>query len=78
MLMHMSPSSPLMIANESHKLRSGFYDPERSKPLTNFIVSAVFALLMGGALWYSLSSTLTQMTERDCAAGIQKACNSLK
>lgn len=78
MLMHMSPFSPLMIANESHKLRSGFYDPVRSKPLTNFVVSTVFALLLGGAFFYSLTSTLTQMTERDCAAGIQKACNSLK
>jgi len=79
MLAHMSPSpSLLMIANESHKLRSGFYNPERSKPLINFVASCVFALLLGGAFWYSLTSTLTQMTERDCAAGIQKACDSLK
>lgn len=78
MLTHMSLSSPLMIAHESHKLRSGFYNPERSKPLTNFVVSSVFALLLGGAFFYSLTSTLTSMTERDCAAGIQKACNSLK
>tara|TARA_B100002051_G_scaffold268244_1_gene297824 strand:+ start:2099 stop:2302 length:204 start_codon:yes stop_codon:yes gene_type:complete len=67
-----------MIANESHKLRSGFYNPERSKPMTNFIVSSVFALLLGGAFFYSLTSTFTSMTERDCAAGIQKACDSLK
>ena len=79
MLAHMSPSpSPLMIANESHKLRSGFYDPERSKPLINFVVSSAFALLLGGAFWLSLTSTLHQMTVRDCAAGIQKACDSLK
>jgi hypothetical protein len=67
-----------MIANESHKLRSGFYNPTRSKPMTNFVVSSVFALLLGGAFWLSLTSTLHQMTERDCAAGIQKACDSLK
>lgn len=67
-----------MIDHESHKLRSGFYDPERSKPMTNFVVSSVFALLLGGAFFYSLTSTLTSMTERDCAAGVQKACNSLK
>jgi hypothetical protein len=67
-----------MIAYESHKLRSRFYDPKRSKPMTNFVVSTVFALLMGGAFWLSLNSTLHQMTERDCAAGVQKACDSLK
>ena len=67
-----------MIAQESRKLRSGFYNPTRSKPMTNFVVSSVFALLMGGAFWLSLTSTMDQMTERDCAAGIQKACDSLK
>tara|TARA_Y100000401_G_scaffold44874_1_gene34415 strand:- start:2064 stop:2267 length:204 start_codon:yes stop_codon:yes gene_type:complete len=67
-----------MIAHESKKLRSGFYDPKHSKPMTNFVVSTVFALLMGGAFWLSLNSSLHQMTERDCAAGIQKACDSLK
>lgn len=46
--------------------------------MTNFVVSTVFALLMGGAFWLSLNSSLHQMTERDCAAGIQKACDSLK
>ncbi len=67
-----------MIAHESHKLRSGFYNPERSKPMTNFVVSSVFALLFGGAFFYSINQTLAEMTQRDCAAGIQKACNSLK
>nr|BAR24779.1 hypothetical protein [uncultured Mediterranean phage uvMED] len=67
-----------MIAHESHKLRSGFYNPEHSRSFTNFVVSSVFALLLGGAFFYSLTSTLNSMTERDCAAGIQKACNSLK
>ena len=74
----MSLSSLLMISHESHKLRSGFYNPEHSRSFTNFVVSSVFALLLGGAFWYSLTTSLTEMTQRDCAAGIQKACNSLK
>ena len=56
----------------------GFYDPERRSPKTNAIVIAVFCFLMGGAFWYSLDTTLTDMTQRDCNAGIQKACDSLK
>ena len=30
------------------------------------------------AFWYSLTSTLDQLTLRDCNAGITKACNQLK
>ena len=56
----------------------GFYDPEHKSPKTNGIVIAVFCVLLGGAFWYSLDSTLTDMTQRDCNAGIQKACDSLK
>lgn len=55
-----------------------FYDPDYRKPRTNAIVIAVFCFLMGGAFWYSLDTTLTDMTQRDCNAGIQKACDSLK
>ena len=56
----------------------GFYDPERRSSNTNAIVIAVFCFLMGGAFWYSLDTTLTQITQRDCNAGVQKACDSLK
>ena len=56
----------------------GFYDPERRSSKTNAIVIAVFCFLIGGAFWYSLNTTLTDMTQRDCNAGIQKACDSLK
>lgn len=68
----------LMTPNSIYDRSPGFYDPERRKPRTNAIVIAVFCFLMGGAFWYSLDSTLTDMTQRDCNAGIQKACNSLK
>jgi len=56
----------------------GFYDPEYKSPKTNGIVIAIFCVLLGGAFWYSLNSTLTDMTQRDCNAGVQKACDSLK
>ena len=56
----------------------GFYDPEHKSPKTNGIVIAIFCVLFGGAFWYSLNSTLTDMTQRDCNAGVQRACDSLK
>jgi|TARA_Y100000033_G_scaffold41536_1_gene42028 hypothetical protein len=56
----------------------GFYDPEHKSPKTNGIVVAIFCVLLGGAFWYSLNSTLTDMTQRDCNAGVQRACDSLK
>ena len=63
---------------ESNKLRSGFYDPTRSKTKTNVIVSIVFALMLGGAFWYSLTSTLDQQQRQHCEQGWQRACESLK
>jgi len=56
----------------------GFYDPEHKSPKTNGIVVAIFCVLLGSAFWYSLNSTLTDMTQRDCNAGVQRACDSLK
>ena len=78
-LLHMSPfSRSLMTPNSIYDRSPGFYDPARRSPKTNAIVIAVFCCLMGGAFWYSLDTTLTEMTQRDCNAGIQKACDSLK
>jgi len=34
--------------------------------------------LLGGAFWVSMTSTLDQMTERDCRLGVQAACEELK
>jgi len=34
--------------------------------------------LLGGAFWVSLTTTLDDMTKRDCAAGVQKACEAIK
>tara|TARA_Y100000004_G_scaffold76194_1_gene85709 strand:+ start:576 stop:779 length:204 start_codon:yes stop_codon:yes gene_type:complete len=67
-----------MISRNINYRSPGFCDPERRSSKTNAIVIAVFCFLMGGAFWYSLNTTLTDMTQRDCNAGIQAACNSLK
>ena len=78
-VLHMSPFSRSLMTPKSINYRSpGFYDPERKSPKTNGIVVAIFCVLLGGAFWYSLNSTLTDMTQRDCNAGVQKACDSLK
>jgi len=69
---------PLMIKHESHKLRSGFYDPERSSAKTNTIVSVVACVLFGIAAWYSLTSTLDQQQAHHCEQGWQRACEKLK
>ena len=42
------------------------------------VISVLSAALLSGAAWYSLTSTLDDMTQRDCNAGIQKACEALK
>jgi hypothetical protein len=63
---------------ESNKLRSGFYDPERSKASTNVIVSIVFVLMFSGAFWYSLTTTLDNQQRQHCAQGWQRACEGLK
>jgi hypothetical protein len=71
-------SRSLMTRNSIYDRSPGFYGPERRAPKSNAIVIAVFCFLMGGAFWYSLDTTLTEMTQRDCNAGIQRACDSLK
>ena len=53
-------------------------DPARLSPRANAIIWAVFAVLLGGAAYYSVTTTLDDMTQRDCAAGIQKACEAIK
>ena len=63
---------------ESRKLRSGFYENKKQVNLAAPAVTAAAAILLGGAFWYSLNATLDDMTRRDCAAGIQKACQALK
>ena len=42
------------------------------------VFTALFVVLFGGAFWLTLTSTLDQMTERDCRLGVQTACEALK
>tara|TARA_Y100000356_G_C11154426_1_gene232440 strand:- start:401 stop:670 length:270 start_codon:yes stop_codon:yes gene_type:complete len=69
---------PNMKTYESRKLRSGFYESKRQRRLAGPAVTVAASILLGGAFWYSLTTTLDDMTRSDCAAGIQKACKSLK
>jgi Zn-finger domain-containing protein len=66
-----------MIKYESHKLRSGFYENKRTRKREQITI-VIFCLLLGGAAWYSLTTTLDDMTRRDCLAGVQKACTALE
>tara|TARA_Y100000385_G_C13066488_1_gene626940 strand:- start:437 stop:739 length:303 start_codon:yes stop_codon:yes gene_type:complete len=50
----------------------------RQSSISAPVVSVIFAALLSGAAWYCMTSTLDQMTQRDCNAGIQKACDALK
>ena len=54
------------------------YDPHKHSARRNAVIFTVFGVLLSGAFWISLTETLTQMTERDCAAGVEKACNALR
>tara|TARA_R110000772_G_scaffold95043_1_gene193235 strand:- start:1075 stop:1344 length:270 start_codon:yes stop_codon:yes gene_type:complete len=67
-----------MTFHQSHKLHSGFYGNKRQVRLAAPVISVLFAALLSGAAWYCLTSSLDQLTLRDCNAGIQKACEVLK
>ena len=67
-----------MAYHESKKLRSGFYENKLQRRLTAPCLSIVCAVLVSGAFWIGLTSSLDFMTEKDCRAGIVKACEALK
>lgn len=67
-----------MTSHQSQKLHSGFYGNKHQVSLAAPVVSVLFAALLLGAAWYCMTSTLDDMTQRDCNAGIQKACEALK
>jgi len=46
--------------------------------MKNFLLSSCFAVAFAAAAWHSLTTTLDQMTARDCQAGVVKACESLQ
>ena len=67
-----------MTSYQSRKQHSGFYGNKTHVSLAAPVVSVLFAALLSGAAWYSMTSTLDDMTQRDCNAGIQKACEVLR
>ena len=75
--MRLSTPLQLMKTHSTSKLRSRFYDPERSSFKANAIISIAFALLLGGAFWYSLTTTLEDQQKLHCQQGWQPACKKL-
>lgn len=39
---------------------------------------STLCLLLGAAAFYSLTTTLTDMTKADCLAGVERACRQLQ
>jgi hypothetical protein len=46
--------------------------------MRTILLGSTLCLGLTAGFWYSLTSTLTDMTIRDCRAGVQKACNQLQ
>nr|BAR36836.1 hypothetical protein [uncultured Mediterranean phage uvMED] len=67
-----------MKPNSIYDRSPGFYEPERRSSKTNAIVIGVFCLLMGGAFWYSLTTTLDEQQKLHCKQGWQAACEKLQ
>jgi hypothetical protein len=46
--------------------------------MRTFLASTALCLSLGAGFWFALTSTLTDMTEADCLAGVQRACEQLE
>jgi hypothetical protein len=46
--------------------------------MRTFLASTTLCLALGVGFWYSLTSSLTNLTIRDCQAGVDRACQQLK
>ena len=53
-------------------------EPSTTPTMRPFLDSSTLCLALGLGFWYALTSTLTDMTQRDCKAGVQRACDQLK
>lgn len=60
-----------------HHVRATTHRPMASTILRSIGAVAIVAGLSGAA-WFSLTTTLDQMTANDCRAGIQRACEALQ
>jgi hypothetical protein len=54
--------------------------PPHDNPSTmrTFLASTLLCLGLGAGFWFALTSTLTDLTIRDCQAGVQRACKQLE
>lgn len=41
------------------------------------ISASLLCLALSAGFWYSITSTLDDLTRRDCRAGVQRACDQL-
>jgi len=62
---------------KSEKVPHDFYSHKAEKR-RHIVLACVLAVLFGSAFWYSLTTTLDDITRRDCLAGMQKACMQLE
>lgn len=46
--------------------------------MRSFIALPLLWALLAVGFWYSLTGTLTDMAQRDCAAGVWRACQFLQ
>lgn len=46
--------------------------------MRSFLSTSALCLTLTAGFWYCLTTTLDKMTEADCRAGIQRACDSLR
>jgi hypothetical protein len=47
-------------------------------PLSQAVAVIVFGLGLGGVAFWALTSTLDDMTRRDCQAGVVRACEEVQ
>ena len=52
--------------------------PDPVKTFLNGITTATMFAAVGGIFFFALTSTLDDMTRRDCDLGVQAACEELK
>tara|TARA_Y100000004_G_scaffold56700_1_gene63066 strand:- start:521 stop:730 length:210 start_codon:yes stop_codon:yes gene_type:complete len=62
---------------KSRNLGNSFYKPENMRKRERVMI-ALFCVLFGASAWYCLTTTLDDMTKRDCLAGMQQACAALE
>lgn len=46
--------------------------------MQTFLASSTLCLALGFGFWYALTTSLTDLTIRDCRAGIERACDQLR